>query len=133
MRTASKSFPAATATYDTVTGRSYSSQHYIFTVGAGYLDIWAALSDSTPVNGAAISPTAVYDAASRSVRVINTQSAQWGESALWGESVLWGTSAVWGNTLVRRWGLCIMGGIRVVRRVRTLGNRWHGRLQRPLG
>jgi serine protease AprX len=64
MRTAMKTFPMYSTVFDTATGAFYHAQYDIFTVGAGYLDVWAALNDtvnSPPVLGSAASPTAVFD------------------------------------------------------------------------
>ena len=47
MKTASKTFPAASLSTDPVTGTTYQNQYDIFTVGAGYLDVWAALEQPT--------------------------------------------------------------------------------------
>lgn len=54
---------------------SYTSQYDIFTVRAGYLDIWAALNNTDLAPLPATSPTAVYDAATGSVYVVNVSSA----------------------------------------------------------
>ena len=63
MRTARKSFPAASTAVDSVTGQTYTSQYDIFTVGAGYLDIGAALAsiERIAAGATAFSP-AVYNA-----------------------------------------------------------------------
>src|SRR2546429_431252 len=61
MKTASKSFPAYSTATDPITGATYASQYDIFTVGAGYLDVAAALADSDVATGNALSPTAAYD------------------------------------------------------------------------
>src|SRR5204862_3402372 len=62
MKTASKAFPTSSVAIDPVTGASYFSQYDIFTVGAGYVDVTAALANSDPAIGSALSPTAYYDA-----------------------------------------------------------------------
>jgi serine protease AprX len=46
MKTASKSFPLTSTVVDPITGVVYTSQYDIFTIGAGYLDIWAALAST---------------------------------------------------------------------------------------
>src|SRR4029077_6554171 len=53
MKGASKTFPVYSTALDPVTGISYTSQYDIFTIGAGYLDIQAALSstDTVPAGG----------------------------------------------------------------------------------
>ncbi len=96
MKTAYKSLiPYNTVTVPS-TGAVYNEQADIFTVGAGLLDIQAALSDTSlaPSNtGSALSPAAAQDAAGNTVMVP-------GSSAVWGQSVLWGTSVVWGSTVL---------------------------------
>ena len=79
-------------------GNQYPNQYDIFTYGAGYLDIDAALNNTDLATGVALSPTAVYDPITNTVSVVNTTSVVWG-----GTSVVWGaTSVVWGNSVV--WG-----------------------------
>ena len=50
MKTASKVFPSYSTVTDPATNVTYTSQYDLFTIGAGYLDIWAALN-STDVAG----------------------------------------------------------------------------------
>ena len=84
MKTASKTFPVSTTASDPVTGEVFTSQYDIFTVGAGYLDILAALNNTDVASGAALSPAAVCNAPTGTVSLVN------------GSSVIWGTSVVWG-------------------------------------
>ena len=99
MKTASKIFPSFSSVFDASTGNTYTSQYDIFTIGAGYLDIWAALNNTDLAALPATSPTAVYDAATNTVRIVNTTSASWGSSASWSSSVSWGSTAVWGASV----------------------------------
>ena len=99
MKSASKSFPTYSTVYDASTGISYTTQYDIFTVGAGYLDVWAALNSTDLAGGSAISPTAVYDLADGKVSVVNTDGAVWGGAAVWGSGAVWGGSAVWGSSV----------------------------------
>ena len=99
MKTASKSFPTSSTVYDASTGISYTTQYDIFTVGAGYLDVWAALNNADVAGGSAISPTAVYDSVNGKVSVVNTNGAVWGGGAIWGNGAVWGGSAVWGSSV----------------------------------
>ena len=119
MKTATKSFPSYSVAIDPVTGNSYQSQYDIFTIGAGYLDAWAALNNADLLpngTGSAISPTATFDSASGTVHVGNTaNSGVWGNSAVWGMNVVWGSSvfvgggsAVWGTNVV--WGANVVWG-----------------------
>jgi serine protease AprX len=117
MLTATKAFPLYSTATDPVTG-SYTSQYDIFTIGAGYLDIWGALNSAAavPAGITAASPTAIFDASTNSVSLStgNTLSgtgAVWGTGsnvftagAVWGTSVfLDGSGAVWG-TDTNLWG-----------------------------
>jgi serine protease AprX len=101
MLTASKAFPMYSTAVDPVTSVQYASQYDIYTVGAGYLDTWAALNclDIVPPGSTTASPTAVFDAATNTVRVVNTDTALWGKAAVWGTAELFGTAAVWGTTV----------------------------------
>jgi hypothetical protein len=103
MKTSTKDFPSFSSGTDPITGRVYTSQYDIFTVGAGYLDAWAALNntDTLPAEFSALSPVAVYDQSSGEVHVINGDPAIWGarRSAVWGTSALWETTVVWGTTV----------------------------------
>jgi serine protease AprX len=112
MKTAYKTFP--TSYYD------------LFTVGAGYVDLAAALAsnDLTPSTvGAALSPSATFNASSGTVTLSNgnstvaSSSVVWGTSVVWGSSVVWGTnvsgsSVVWGTSVV--WGSSVTSGFSVV-------------------
>src|SRR5258708_21544098 len=71
MKTAYKAFPVSSTGVDPVTLATYVSEYDIFTVGAGYLDIGAALANSDIVTGTALSPTAVYDATQHAVYLVN--------------------------------------------------------------
>jgi serine protease AprX len=98
MRSAYKTFPRYSTAKDPTTGLSYTSQYDIFTIGAGYLDIQAALSstDLAPATaGSAKSPAVARDKSGNTYLVT-------GSSILWGGSIMWGTSAVWGTSVL--WG-----------------------------
>ncbi len=119
MKTAYKSFPVSSTTVDPVTGAIYVSEYDIFTVGAGYLDIGAALASSDLATGNALSPTAVYDSTQNAVYLVNAAGSTWGSSVLWGTSVVWGTnvfvngtSVVWGGSVC--WGTSTDAGFSVV-------------------
>jgi serine protease AprX len=101
MKTASKSFPLYSTAVDPVTNTSYTSQYDIFTIGAGYLDIWAALNstDYVPPGSTAASPIAVFDPLTNTATVINANTAVWGTAAVWGTTAVWGTAAVWGTSV----------------------------------
>jgi serine protease AprX len=94
---------ASTVT-DETTGETFNEQADIFTVGAGELDIQAALANNDvapPAVGSASSPSATLDANGNVVLVKN------GSSTLGGQTILWGTSAVWGDTIL--WGTSVSG------------------------
>lgn len=99
MKSASKTFPLSSTAIDPVTEAVFTSQYDIFTVGAGYLDAWAALNSTETAGGvgSAASPRAVYEPQRRIIRVVNGQYAPWASSAMWGTSAVWGTAAVWGT------------------------------------
>jgi len=114
MKTAWKGFgqySSATASSGTV----YSNQYDIFTYGAGYLDVSAALGNTDVATGVAFSPTASYDSVSGNVFLMNTTSVVWGgQSVVWGgTSVVWGNSVVWGGTAMTT-NSVVWGGTSVV-------------------
>ncbi len=102
-------------------GNNYNNEYDLFTYGAGYLDVNAALGNTDLANGLAFSQTAYFNP-NGSVTVKNTvpgsaspfagvsvvwgaASVVWGNSVVWGvnclsaDSVVWGaTSVVWGST-----------------------------------
>jgi serine protease AprX len=126
MKTATKTFPAFSVATDPVTGISYTSQYDMFTIGAGYLDIWAALNntDLAPSTaGSALSPTVSYDPASGNVYVNSTIVTIWDSSAVWATNVVWGssvfvtgtrTNVVWGSRTNVVWGSSGTQGFNVV-------------------
>jgi serine protease AprX len=101
MKSAYKTFPRSSTATDPLTGDRYTSQYDIFTVGAGYLDIQAALSslDLAPGTfGSAESPAVARDN-NGNVYLLTGRSILWGHSILWGTSKVWGTSVLWGSSL----------------------------------
>jgi serine protease AprX len=127
MKTASKTFPASSSVYDPASGITYTSQYDVFTVGAGYVDLAAALASTELSSGTSRSPAAVYDSNSGNVTLASDPSAIWGTSqswsgpAVWGSSqfiggnaimwgststsgsaIMWGSSGLWGNAIM--WG-----------------------------
>jgi len=126
MKTAYKTFPTSTTATDPTTGQTYTSYYDLFTVGAGYVDLAAAMSsnDLTPLTvGAALSPSATFNASTGTVTLSNgnstvaSSSVVWGTSVVWGSSVVWGTnvsgsSVVWGTSVV--WGSSVTSGFSVV-------------------
>jgi hypothetical protein len=76
------------------------------TIGAGYLDVAAALANKDLANGTAMSPTASYDASTGNVYLTYDPSSIWDSSNLYGErevgsaSTIWSTQTVWGTLVV---------------------------------
>jgi serine protease AprX len=116
MKTATKTFPASSIATDSVTGASYVSEYDMFTIGAGYLDVWAALNNTdltSGQSGAALSPTAIYDPTTGDVYVDSSPAAVWDSSPIWSGDVIWGPSimvdalkknVVWGSKTNVVWG-----------------------------
>ncbi len=101
MKTSTKTFPSYSTAVDPNTNIQYVSQYDMFTVGAGYIDIQAALNstDFVAAGSTAASPTAVFDASSNTVTVANTNTSVWGTAAIWGTAAVWGSAAVWGTSV----------------------------------
>jgi serine protease AprX len=124
MKTAFKGMPQTSTAVDAITGATYNEQADIFTVGAGELDIQAALAntDLAPAtNGSAVSPTATVNSdgnvvllTGSSILGSDSNVIIWGSSVIWGQSVgisdpgsgviIWGSSApssdviIWGSS-----------------------------------
>jgi serine protease AprX len=116
MKTASKTFPLYSSWTDPVTGMTYNSQYDIFTVGAGYLDVAAAMAstDLAPTTvGVARSPSVAYNSSTGEVYLVSDSSVLWGSSVMWGTSVVWGTSVLWGTNTSGQsvlWGSSVCWG-----------------------
>lgn len=113
MKTASKTFPTISSVYDPVTAMTYTDQYDIFTVGAGYVDLAAALADVELPKGTAMSPTAVYDAQTGNVRLTSDKSSLWGTSYAWSGPSVWGQRQFVGGSTVM-WGATNPGGSTVM-------------------
>jgi len=113
MKTAWKGFGVYTNSYD-VYNNIYSNEYDLFTYGAGYLDVDAALANTDVASGVALSPTASYDSTTNTVTIVDTNSVTWGTSVVWGNSVVWGHSIVWGNSVLNAnsivWGNSVVWG-----------------------
>jgi serine protease AprX len=83
-------------------GENYVSYYDIFTVGAGYLDLKAALAsiNQVPAEGNALSPIASYDSNSGDVTLNYDPSSVWGDRSVWGARSAWGARAVWGASVL---------------------------------
>jgi len=85
MKTATKFAPGFSTATDPVTGVTYTDEYDIFTIGAGYLNIPAALANNDLLVGPALSPTAIYQPLTSSANLVPTGSATtWGSNAIWG-------------------------------------------------
>ena len=112
MKTAFKSFPSVSTV--TVSGVTYRDYYDMFTVGAGYLDIQAALANNDVASGNAQSPSVKYNSSTDTGTLQYNpgstfqgagpfgSSLLWGTSQLSGSSILWGTSTSFATSLV--WG-----------------------------
>jgi serine protease AprX len=115
MQTASKTFPSSSTVTDDQ-GNVYTSYYDMFTVGAGYLDLQAALvaAPNAPTGVNALSPTSTYNSASGNVYVafdprsawaaefVSSNRSMWGANGVWSSSVLTGSRAIWGARAM--WG-----------------------------
>ncbi|HTR24196.1 MAG TPA: S8 family peptidase [Terriglobales bacterium] len=109
MKTAWKGINQFTYSHDGW-GNLYNNEYDLFTYGAGYLDVNAALSNTDLANGLALSQTA-YFTPNGNVVVKNTVPGS--TSPFYGVSVVWGaTSVVWGNSVV--WGSNALSATSVV-------------------
>jgi len=109
MKTASKTFPASSSVYDPASGITYTSQYDIFTVGAGYVDMAAALASTELSTGTSLSPTAVYDSSTGNVSLVRDSSAVWGTTQAWSGPAVWGSSQFLGGSSIM-WGAGTTGG-----------------------
>jgi serine protease AprX len=109
MKTASKSFPTTSSVYDPASGITYTSQYDVFTVGAGYVDLEAALASTELSSGSAMSPTAVYDSNTGNVSLNSNPSSTWGTSQTWSGPAVWGSSQFTGGSSIM-WGANTSGG-----------------------
>ena len=105
MKTAYKTFPQYSSYTDPTTGITYTDQYDVFTVGAGYLDVQAALSDTELSTGLAKSPVVQYDPTTQSVYFVTDSFAVWG-----GNSPDWSSFAVWGGNVFLGNNSTVSGG-----------------------
>lgn len=126
MKTATKLPRGAYSVKDNTTGLTYTLQNDVFSVGAGYLNIEAALANTEKITGRALSPKAYWDKAAHQMKISTASPVQgvamgwnqagfgwngvWGGLALWGDVALWGDLALWGD--VALWGdLALWGDV----------------------
>jgi serine protease AprX len=126
MQTAYKTFPTSSTAIDPVSGQSFVDYYDIFTVGAGYLDLQAALQNinTVPTGGTALSPVALYDNSTGIVTLSLDPATVWGNQSLWGAKSLWGAqrSGVlpFSTAAINASGERSLSGARSLRRARNL-------------
>ncbi|HEV1285601.1 MAG TPA: S8 family peptidase [Bryobacteraceae bacterium] len=119
MKTAQKVLTLYNTSYDRFTMAAFHMQSDIFEVGAGYLDIQAAISNHDLTSLPALSATAVYNSVTHLVTITRNLSSSWGASVFWSDSLVYGFavlsgqdgdgfSVVWGDSVI--WGLDDGGG-----------------------
>lgn len=106
MKTASKVYPAYTSATAS-NGTYYSFQNDVFTVGAGYLNSYAAVFGNDQPIGNSLSPTAMPDGLGNVLLMPDPLSA-WGTSITWGSSIVWGDNVLQANSII--WGSSITWG-----------------------
>ena len=124
MKTAWKGMAATASVYDSFTNTTFNIQQDLFTIGAGYIDIAAALSSNEKIGAA-------FSALSPAVAVVNKRvvlttsypnlsglnivwgtSVVWGSNVVWGENVLLANNVVWGDSVV--WGSNVSSAYNIV-------------------
>lgn len=96
MKTAFKGLPLFSAAWDFLSGLAFSNQSDIFTIGAGYLDVNAALNSHELVDLPALSPTAVFNSTTGHVTIVRGGALVWGTD----DGLVWGTGMVWGSSVL---------------------------------
>lgn len=114
MKSASKTFPQSSSVYDPSTGLTYTSHYDIFTVGAGYLDLAAALANTDTATGTAISPTAVYDPSTGDVFLSRDPSAVWDSSKTWAAPSVYGQNVFMSSASNIMWGATTSSGSNIM-------------------
>ncbi len=121
MKTAGKTFPVSSTATDPTTGQTYTSFYDAFTIGAGYIDVAAALGDYEEAYLSSVSPSASYNAVSNQGHFVLPLTSnwrwlpQWSTSDVWGSTVLpnggtniWNANDVWASS--SSWGTSIAWG-----------------------
>jgi serine protease AprX len=94
MKTAGKTFPPFSTATDPTTGQTYVSAYDIFTIGAGYLNVSAALASTDMAWESAVSPHAQYNYQTLTGTIV------FGTSSIWNTTAPWASSLVWGGTVL---------------------------------
>jgi len=118
MKSAWKAVPLYSTAVGALSGAAYSGQSDIFTVGAGYVDVNAALANTDSGTLPALSP-AVANAVGGGPVIVSNLGLIWGSTIVWGNGIVWGnnvllagTSVIWGNSVV--WGNFTLDGFAVI-------------------
>jgi serine protease AprX len=123
MKTSTKALNLYSLGTDSVSLKTFNNQSDIFTVGAGYLNIAAALTNNDLVTMPALSPIAIRNPVTRKITISRNFMTSWGpvstwnDASVWGnivfsvagvtaldESVLWGDTVIWGQDESVLWG-----------------------------
>jgi serine protease AprX len=119
MKTAQKVLPLFPMALDSISHASFNLQSDIFAVGAGYLDVQAALYNTDFTTQPALSAVAVYSSSTHKVTITRSFLTSWGSSVVWGDTLVYGLdvlngtdgagfSVVWGDSMI--WGMDDGGG-----------------------
>jgi serine protease AprX len=109
MKTAIKAFPATSTNIDPVTGATLTVTYDLFTVGAGYVDIQAALNNTDLSAGSATSPRAAFNTTNGSTDILIDSGSVWENAVIWGTAVVWGTNVIINGDAVV-WGTAVIWG-----------------------
>src|SRR5579859_5009153 len=115
MKTATKALNLYSTGISAKDMQRFNNQSDIFTVGAGYLNIFAALASHDMASMPALSPAVVRNPITGKISIVRNFSICWGDSMVWGDSALFGTTVLshtaltatdesicWGDSMV--WG-----------------------------
>jgi len=103
MKTADKMGGRFDTYTDPLSNVTYKHQYDIFTVGAGYLDLTAAINNTDVANPTemALSPYVVNGAIAGDLTLAYDSSFYGGgQSVIWGDSMVWGSSMIWGSSML---------------------------------
>jgi serine protease AprX len=125
MKTANKALNLYSTGISAKDMQRFTNQSDIFTVGAGYLNIFAALASHDMVSLPALSPAVVRNPITGKISIVRNFSICWGDSMVWGDSLLFGSTVLshsaltatdesicWGDSMV--WGDSTTAGFTIV-------------------
>jgi serine protease AprX len=87
---------------DSASGISYTSFYDLFTVGAGYLDLGAAIAGigNVTTSGNSLSPVANYSSTSGTVTIVFDPASVFSNKSVWGAQSVWGARSIWGASVL---------------------------------